>query len=165
MSDERSGTRRKCADQCLSAPGPSFLLIIKYAPIYIRVKQPFPQEYGVGGWGVEVKELTTVVSELLPAFTPSNLFRMSVVKRTNDHNLSGNVVVVKVRDRMYTMSGGLRGTLEYRNRAIRYPGGGNIMLITLTSLWNAVFYRHTPAKAPSRRAELKACKPQAQLLN
>lgn len=92
-----------------------------------------------------------------------------MVKRTNDHNLLGNVVVVKVRDRMYTMSRGIRGMLEYQNCAIRYPGGGNIMLITLTLLWNTVFYRHTciprPAKAPSHHAELKACKPQAQLLN
>lgn len=40
-----------------------------------------------------------------------------MVKRTNDHDLLGNVVVVKVRDRMYTMSGGLRGMLENQNRA------------------------------------------------
>lgn len=99
--------------------------------------------------GGKVKELTTAASELRPAFNPLNLFRMSVVKRTNDHNLLGNVVVVKVRDRMYTMSRGLRGMPEYQNSAIRYPGGGNIMLIALTLLWNTVLHRHTCIQRPA----------------
>lgn len=33
-----------CADQILCAPGPSFLLIIKFAPIYICGKQTFSPE-------------------------------------------------------------------------------------------------------------------------
>ena len=38
------GQGGKCADQSLWAPGPSFLLIIKSAPIYICGKQTFSQE-------------------------------------------------------------------------------------------------------------------------
>lgn len=44
MKGQGQGKYKVCADQILCAPGPSFLLIIKSAPIYICGKQTFSPE-------------------------------------------------------------------------------------------------------------------------
>lgn len=126
------GQGRNMSINVLPAPGPSFLLIIKYAPIYILVMQPYPAAQRAG------VTQTRVVSERLSAFTPFNLFRVRSASSSNDRNLLGNAAaVLVVRDRVSTM---------YRGR----PGA--------TQGW-------TQTQRPSYSAELKAFKPQAQLLN